>query len=281
MGAAKQTSRYGRKRARAGVLTSRIAQRWRFVPFRGPVDVLAIRKDSSKAAHALLKSGDLFETILAQMKGSGARIPNSDVVPLPADEARCLSRLTVVPTSGSAMQPKGYFSQTDPFGFSAAFLSVGNLFSTGLNIAGNPATGNLWVNLSRTTLTKLQGNGKLVMNQSALSKNNVQSFARFLTIRSNSEQIPWVFGPLSLIPVVGTVITIATSAIDGLQKISRGSVNSDQLAVLMADGGTFLQTLALEGTERVMATVFYSVKVGTESRLYGICSSTYGLNVVG
>jgi hypothetical protein len=203
----------------------------------------------------------------------------------PSLEARVTAELTrgsaCKPSLGNNMAPKGYFSQTDPFGFSAAFLSVGNIFPSGLNIAGNPASGNLWVNLPRVTLAKLQGNGKLVLNQVDVTKNNVQSFTRFFTVRSNSDQIPWIFGPLSLIPVVGTVITIATSTIDGLQRISQGSVNSDQLSVLMADGGAFLQTIALEGTERIVATVFYAVKIGAESRLYGVCSSTYGLNVVG
>jgi hypothetical protein len=61
----------------------RIAQRWRLVSFRGAaggewrgiVDVLAIRKDTSRPDHALLKSGDLFEFILVQMKGGTARRP--------------------------------------------------------------------------------------------------------------------------------------------------------------------------------------------------------------
>jgi hypothetical protein len=176
--------------------------------------------------------------------------------------------------------PKGYFSQTDPFGFSAAFLSVGRLFPSGLNIGGSPATGELWVNLPRATFKKMDGGKMLVVNQVLLSKVSAQSFARFFTTQSNSAQIPWILGPLSLIPVVGTVITIATSTIDGLQRLAQGLVNSDQLAVVMADGGAFLQTFAIEGGDRIVATVFYSVKIGTEPRMYAVCSSTYGLNVV-
>ena len=65
-------------------LTSRIAQRWRFVSFRGTgggewrgiVDVLAVRKDTSKRVHEVLKSGDLLEIILVQMKGGAARMPS-------------------------------------------------------------------------------------------------------------------------------------------------------------------------------------------------------------
>jgi len=49
-------------------LAARVAKRWRFVSFRGAdggewrgiVDVLAIRKDTSHSSHELLKSGDLF-----------------------------------------------------------------------------------------------------------------------------------------------------------------------------------------------------------------------------
>lgn len=65
-------------------LTSRIATRWRFVSFRGAgggewrgiVDVLAIRKDTTKPVNELLKSGDLFDIVLVQMKGGCARPPN-------------------------------------------------------------------------------------------------------------------------------------------------------------------------------------------------------------
>jgi hypothetical protein len=65
-------------------LMSRIAQRWRFASFRGTgggewpgtVDVFGIRKNTSKSAHDVLKSGDLLEIILVQMKGGGARMPS-------------------------------------------------------------------------------------------------------------------------------------------------------------------------------------------------------------
>lgn len=62
-------------------LTSRVAKRWRMVSFRGTgggewcgiVDVVAIRKDTSRTAHEILRSGDLFNIILVQMKGGSAR----------------------------------------------------------------------------------------------------------------------------------------------------------------------------------------------------------------
>jgi hypothetical protein len=63
-------------------LSNRVAKRWRFVSFRGAsggewrgvVDVLGIRKDTSKADLELLKSGDLFDIVLVQMKGGSARL---------------------------------------------------------------------------------------------------------------------------------------------------------------------------------------------------------------
>ena len=66
-------------------LTSRVARRWRLVSFRGTggrewggiVVVLAIRKDTAHSNHDILKSGDLFELILVQMKGGSARKPNA------------------------------------------------------------------------------------------------------------------------------------------------------------------------------------------------------------
>lgn len=64
-------------------LTSKVAERWRFVSFRGQsggewcgvVDVVAIRKDTSHSDDELLKSGDLFDIVLVQMKGGSASNP--------------------------------------------------------------------------------------------------------------------------------------------------------------------------------------------------------------
>jgi hypothetical protein len=66
-------------------LTARVAKRWRLVSFRGMsggewrgvVDVLAIRKDTSRSSHKILRSGDLFEMILVQMKGGSAARPSA------------------------------------------------------------------------------------------------------------------------------------------------------------------------------------------------------------
>lgn len=65
-------------------LSSRVADRWKFVSFRGAghgewrgiVDVLAIRKNTAQPRHDSLKRGDLFDIVLIQIKGGGARNPN-------------------------------------------------------------------------------------------------------------------------------------------------------------------------------------------------------------
>jgi hypothetical protein len=65
-------------------LSNRVAKRWRFVSFRGAgggewkgiVDVLGIRKNSSRSDHHTLKSGDLFDIVLVQMKGGSAKCPS-------------------------------------------------------------------------------------------------------------------------------------------------------------------------------------------------------------
>jgi hypothetical protein len=64
-------------------LSSRVAERWKFVSFRGPnkaewrgiADVIAIRNDTSQPEGDLLKRGDLFDLILIQVKGGSARMP--------------------------------------------------------------------------------------------------------------------------------------------------------------------------------------------------------------
>ncbi|MGQ0646705.1 MAG: hypothetical protein ACT4P7_03980 [Gemmatimonadaceae bacterium] len=64
-------------------LTQRVANRWRLVSFRGRrgaewrgiIDVLAIRKDTSQPRSQTLKRGDLLDFIIVQLKGGGARGP--------------------------------------------------------------------------------------------------------------------------------------------------------------------------------------------------------------
>jgi len=65
------------------VLGARVAKRWRFVSFRGQgkgewrgvVDVVAVRKDTAQPTNVELKRGDLFDIVLIQIKGGGARGP--------------------------------------------------------------------------------------------------------------------------------------------------------------------------------------------------------------
>ena len=67
-------------------LSNRVAKRWRFVSFRGKnrgewrgiVDIVAIRKNTSIPLNVALKRGDLFDIILIQMKGGSARTPTTD-----------------------------------------------------------------------------------------------------------------------------------------------------------------------------------------------------------
>ena len=86
-------------------LAARVAKRWRFVSFRGTsggewrgvVDVLAIRKDTSRSNHSVLKSGDLFEIVLVQMKGGSAPNPSaSDLRRLRAVKRRYRAKAIVL-----------------------------------------------------------------------------------------------------------------------------------------------------------------------------------------
>jgi hypothetical protein len=64
-------------------LSSRAANRWRFVSFRGQgkaewrgvIDVLAVRKNTAQPANVELKRGDLLDIVLFQIKGGDARGP--------------------------------------------------------------------------------------------------------------------------------------------------------------------------------------------------------------
>ena len=72
----------------AKALAKRYSDRWQFVDFLGPaghesagvVDIVAIRKSGKKPTIAGLKSLDLFDIILIQVKGGSAEMPKPDDV---------------------------------------------------------------------------------------------------------------------------------------------------------------------------------------------------------
>lgn len=81
----------------AKALSSRYADRWRFVDFRGPnggesagvVDIVAIRKDGRRPTLKGLKALDLFDIILIQVKGGTAALPSrQDIARLRLVKAR-------------------------------------------------------------------------------------------------------------------------------------------------------------------------------------------------
>ena len=67
-------------------LSTRIADRWKFVSFRGAnnsewrgvVDLIAIRKNARQPSGGILKRGDLFDIVLIQIKGGTARGPTAN-----------------------------------------------------------------------------------------------------------------------------------------------------------------------------------------------------------
>lgn len=79
---AAETARWAETLFRALVRRAQ-SRRWRFVSFRGDgggewrgvVDVLAVRKDTSQPANKSLKRGDLFDVVLVQLKGGASGWP--------------------------------------------------------------------------------------------------------------------------------------------------------------------------------------------------------------
>jgi hypothetical protein len=67
-------------------IAKKVAKRWKFVSFRGSrggewrgiVDALAIRKDTSRPNKDRLKRGDLFDIMVIQMKGGSAKFPTPE-----------------------------------------------------------------------------------------------------------------------------------------------------------------------------------------------------------
>lgn len=175
----------------------------------------------------------------------------------------------------------GYFTQNDPFFFSSQ-LSI--LFpSSGFKkIVGNIATGDWTVVLDRALLTQLgnAGGKGIVVEKCDLNSIKAASYKKLFDMVSNSGQIPFILGPLSLLPIVGQAITIATSLVDGLNRISATGVSAEQLCILMADGGSFskiLSTATVGGETRLGMTIVYSVSVGREARLYQVYASAHAV----
>jgi len=103
----------GRRLAKAGV---KPARRWQLVGFPGPagresagiVDLLAIRKDHMTVIGDF-KRGDLFEIILIQIKGGGAKRPvTKDILRLKAVAEHYHAKAIVLAEWKKGSQPEFY-----------------------------------------------------------------------------------------------------------------------------------------------------------------------------
>jgi hypothetical protein len=80
---------------RLGSPAVKATKRWQLVSFPGPagresagiVDLMAIRKNHA-TSNSRFKRGDLFEIILIQIKGGGARRPKMDEIKRPRAVAK-------------------------------------------------------------------------------------------------------------------------------------------------------------------------------------------------
>jgi hypothetical protein len=103
-------------------LSSRVADRWRFVSFRGAnqsewrgvVDLVAIRKNSRKPSNAMLKRGDLFDIVLIQgwlcERTHARRLPQTPrseaVIPRPESGAASVEKKGVVKVPCPGAEPQ-------------------------------------------------------------------------------------------------------------------------------------------------------------------------------
>ena len=178
----------------------------------------------------------------------------------------------------------GFFEENDPLFFSP---QLGVMFpKTGLRLEGLVSQGKIFAVLSNALHSKLSFDKKYVIDKYVLNKSTAKTHAGIFQRQAERGSIPWILGPASLIPVIGTVITVATSTIDGLKRLAESdSVTASQAVVLMADGGAFLKTWSLERHPEhgvlLVTMVFYNVNVGSENRMHGIYSSKHALVVRG
>jgi hypothetical protein len=176
----------------------------------------------------------------------------------------------------------GYFEERDPLFFSP---QLGVMFpNTGLKLEGLLTQGKISAVMSRAARSKLSADKKYVADKYVLSKGTAKTYAGIFQRHADRGGIPWILGPASLIPGIGSVITIATSTVDGLQRLAGSdSVSASQMVVLVADGGAFMKTWSIEKHpqhgELLVTMVFYSVVVGNENRLHGVYSSKHALLV--
>jgi len=122
----------------------------------------------------------------------------------------------------------GYFEQNDPLFFNPQLSVV--FPTTGLKIEGLLSQNKIFAVLSMAARSKLSFDKKYVIDKYTLDKGKAKTYAGIFQRQSERGSIPWILGPASLIPGIGTAITVTTSTIDGLKRLSdSGSVSASQL----------------------------------------------------
>ena len=173
----------------------------------------------------------------------------------------------------------GHFEQNDPF----QIFRIQNSYlfpNTSPRVEGQANTGDLTHIYSPLYFQRIPatGAGSQVVDRCVLTGERARELEAMLRRVSSRQQIPWIAGPASLLPGIGTVITLASSTVDGLNRMYPAhQLSADELATLMAEGAGFIKTWAREIDGRhgvLLATmVFYSVSVQRENRLYAVYSN--------
>lgn len=173
----------------------------------------------------------------------------------------------------------GYFKENDQLSF-APLLPV--LFpDTILHVEGHGNTGDLSAFMPRATRSSLSGIRKTI-DSHTLTKTDSLTYKKIFSGIADQRTIPWILGPLGFVPVLGQGFSCAGLIVDSLQRITgTGTTTPTQLAVVMAEGGMFTKTWAIEQNvphgEFLLTNVFYNVKVGVESRVFGLYASKIAL----
>ena len=189
----------------------------------------------------------------------------------------------------------GYLEVQDPLFIAPSLGFMFPITTAYLDLEGQLITREVWISWDIDELTSRCGlsGRKRVVEEYVLNEDRRDYYRQLFERREQAQgfYVPWVLGPLGLLPVVGTYISIAASTMDGISRLvdygheNYGLVDLEALIVVIATGGKFLRTFHYENDINhgplLCIMEFYSVMVGQDPRCYCIRTCKVAIRLEG
>lgn len=178
-------------------------------------------------------------------------------------------------------------TSNDPYVFCETFLASafydlfrdgkqGQMWAYPITFTGPTASPKGYVTVPSDMASSMKGKVVVTRKATLSSESGLPTLKKFFDERGEDISVPFWLGAVTLVIQSPGFNFAFMMGEKGLEEASQdGAESAREVGVLLAPGGTVLQTAVLEGDPPdrwLVQSTLYQVKVGEETRTFGLCS---------